>query len=141
MAIAIWKCGAACAISLACISTAQAERANFYTIIGPNGQMIVIDRNAASEQATPASEAQPAKRRWSLFSKKPFGKQSAGATVDAVPPPVALPVQNAQNIVVTPSAQVQPNPVNLPSAASQLSLQSSSSGSSATPATVAPKSA
>lgn len=116
MAIAIWKCGAACAISLACISTAQAERANFYTIIGPDGQMIVIDRNAVSEQPKTASGDQPAKRRWSLFGKKSNDEKSVGAAVDSTAPRVTAPVQTAKNSSVTPPARVhvQPNLVNLP---------------------------
>lgn len=97
MAIAIWKCGAACAISLACISTAQAERANFYTIIGPDGQMIVIDRNAASEQPAPASGNQPAKRRWSLFGKKSLDQKSAA--VESAQPAVNAPAQSPITVV------------------------------------------
>lgn len=138
MAIAIWKCGAACAISLACISTAQAERANFYTIIGPDGQMIVIDRNAASEQPKMASGDQPAKRRWSLFGKKSNGEKSVGAAVDSAAPSVTVPVQTAKNSSVTPPSrvQVQPNLVNLPRVDPPFESQLSNSGKPATPDTV-----
>lgn len=138
MAIAIWKCGAACAISLACISTAQAERANFYTIIGPDGQMIVIDRNAVSEQPKTASGDQPAKRRWSLFGKKSNDEKSVGAAVDSTAPSVTAPAQTAKNTSVTPPArvQVQPNLVNLPRVDPPFESQSSGSGKPATPDTV-----
>ncbi|RYY80605.1 MAG: putative pilus assembly protein FilE [Moraxellaceae bacterium] len=56
------------------VFAADSARSGFYTIVGPDGQMIVIDRNAASTSAKKAastnqSDAEKATKRskWSLF--------------------------------------------------------------------------
>lgn len=72
MAIMIWKPVAAGALTLLCISLCHAdtERSGFYTIVGPDGQMIVIDRNAASKNKNKADNNKAESRsKWSLFGK------------------------------------------------------------------------
>lgn len=69
---------------------ADSARSGFYTIVGPDGQMIVIDRNAASTSAKKSSDTQPsiasqtpAHSSWSLF--KHFGLNKKQASADNNP--------------------------------------------------------
>lgn len=104
MAIAIWKPVAAGAISLCCISMvyADTERSGFYTILGPDGQMIVIDRNASRKDENPAgSKAQAEPRlKWSLFGNNKKGKavQQPESSVPAVTPAQPASASTPQSI-------------------------------------------
>ncbi len=47
MGINKWKLSAICTASLLCVNLSYAERSGFYTIIGPDGRVMVIDRSAS----------------------------------------------------------------------------------------------
>ncbi|WP_156935793.1 putative pilus assembly protein FilE [Alkanindiges illinoisensis] len=122
MARVTWKPVAAGTLALCCLSVVNAatERSGFYTIVGPDGQMIVIDRNASnkndknSEVTTNAKikKKSPLTSRWSLFSRHKPAKVTESvapitsnprAVVGLVPQNNALPAQPS-----TVQAQVQP---------------------------------
>lgn len=94
MAKVIWGPLAAGVIALGCISTGHAatERSGFYTIIGPDGQMIVVDRNAAgkSSQQKAGSTNTPKNSKWSLFKRrdqiKPLDQAKATAPAAVLSP-------------------------------------------------------
>ncbi|XID75368.1 putative pilus assembly protein FilE [Alkanindiges sp. WGS2144] len=84
MPINIWKFIAISGLGLLCINpVAHAERSGFYTIIGPDGRIMVVDRNAPSDRETRTKVAtkQPktahktaTSSKWSLFSGKTKSK-------------------------------------------------------------------
>jgi hypothetical protein len=97
MAIVIWKPAVAGAITLCCMGVAHAEteRSGFYSIVGPDGQMIIIDRNA-SKKDEKKNDSRPKAAlgsKWSLFSrnkKANVSDQSASAiaSLQSAKPPV-----------------------------------------------------
>lgn len=52
-----WKLTAICAVSVLCTNLAYAERSGFYTIIGPDGRVMVIDRSATDAKKSAGNPA------------------------------------------------------------------------------------
>lgn len=98
------------------VFAADSARSGFYTIVGPDGQMIVIDRNAASTSAkkaasTKQSDTKKATKRskWSLFGGRNDSQNNArpadqpavdgsaqkSAPVASISLPVQLPIPEA----------------------------------------------
>lgn len=128
MARVIWKPVAAGTLALCCLSgvNAATERSGFYTIVGPDGQMIVIDRNASSKNEKNAEVTTDAKikskssstSKWSLFNRRKTVKVAESAAQITSNPRVAVgPVQQnnalpAQPSTVNKQVQVQVQPLD-----------------------------
>lgn len=88
------------AMSAVISSSAFADRSGFYTIIGPNGQIMVIDRNAADKPSTKPREKSAEelkKQNSSVASVEPSktlenDKEAASPVVEAPAPVAILPV-------------------------------------------------
>lgn len=128
MARVIWKPVAAGTLALCCLSgvNAATERSGFYTIVGPDGQMIVIDRNASSKNEKNAEVTTDAKikskssstSKWSLFNRRKTVKVAESVAPITSNPRVAvgLAQQNnalpAQPSTVNEQVQVQVQPLD-----------------------------
>ena len=60
MSINKLKLTAICAVGLLCTNLAYAERSGFYTIIGPDGRVMVIDRSSSERKKSDQIKPQPA---------------------------------------------------------------------------------
>lgn len=114
MARVIWKPVVAGTLALCCLSgvNASTERSGFYTIVGPDGQMIVIDRNASSKNEKNAEVTTDANiknkssstSKWSLFNRRKTVKVAELVTPITSNPRVAVgPVQQNNALPVQPS--------------------------------------
>lgn len=84
-------------------SISWADRSGFYTILGPDGHIIVIDRNAAEPK-------QPVKNQVKQLST-PSIKQSEVATVTPVQPALSIPVNTNSKLKVESNGSIEPSPV------------------------------
>ena len=93
-------------------SVAFAERSGFYTIVGPDGRIMVIDRNAAMPDKT---EKLP---KVATETARPQGVNSQAVQRVVEPVPAEMPSQSAVLPVVTaPEPQVQPSSRAMPAEA------------------------
>lgn len=146
MATVFWKSVAASAITLYCINMAYAdtERSGFYTIVGPDGQMIVIDRNAASknDKKVDKQNSTGAGSKWSFFRKTkksdeiksippvtpsvsisrpaPVGQSSVDGLEPVTTQPVTKQPLNRKPVAAPPTAVAQPEIITQQA---QLSIQ------------------
>ena len=112
------KLTAICAVSLLCTSLSYAERSGFYTIIGPDGRVMVIDRTA-----TDSKKPNPVRPRAAQAAPTPA--KTNNSSVNSVNN------ANASNTSGSQAAAVQPSPSetnnNAPSSSTHSTRQAASS--------------
>lgn len=72
-----WRLAAIGAVSLLCTNLSYAERSGFYTIIGPDGRMIVIDRTASDGGRVKAKAKPSTQKNSQIQLKQPVLTQPA----------------------------------------------------------------
>lgn len=124
------KLTAICAVSLLCTSLSYAERSGFYTIIGPDGRVMVIDRTA-----TDSKKPNPVRPRAAQAAPTPA--KTNNSSVNSVN---SVNNANASNTSGSQAAAVQPSPSetnnNAPSSSTHSTRQAASSA--VAPSTIAP---